>query len=294
MKEKNLKEFYQSLLTEIHEKKDELVSPMSKRLCVIVQKANEEHKNIASADTAKQDSTLIVQSSALGKKKTQSLSMYGLTFTAEMFLDSFCRFNEERLRTRLRYSPDKTEPVVESSSLDPKTLSRTTLRCSKTVLLNAATPFSSSSPTLKNTKKPLAETKTQIHGGDLPKQKADQLPQTEEDSTAGKVYKIFKNLKKHSPIALLSFATDPASFAKTVENLFHLSFLVKDEKAILIENEDEENTLLRTVIAIQENSQSPDRRNSFVAIAEHKILTITWEEWNSLRENKAVAKAHIN
>ena len=47
-------------------------------------------------------------------------------------------------------------------------------------------------------------------------------------------------LRQHSPINLFEFVLNPGSFAQTIENIFYLSFSVRDARAKI---EDDENGL---------------------------------------------------
>ncbi|SCU81967.1 LADA_0C02146g1_1 [Lachancea dasiensis] len=70
----------------------------------------------------------------------------------------------------------------------------------------------------------------------------DSLIESEKDeSTPENVKKCFKILRKqkgHSPINLYKFIIDPNSFARSVENLFYTSFLIKEGKLVMDEDEE--------------------------------------------------------
>lgn len=54
------------------------------------------------------------------------------------------------------------------------------------------------------------------------------------------IVKIYSALCEHEKIAFFKFAIDPHSFSRTVENIFHISFLVKDSKAVLFYKDQNE------------------------------------------------------
>ncbi|CAH17526.1 Smc5-6 complex non-SMC delta-kleisin subunit Nse4 [Schizosaccharomyces pombe] len=60
---------------------------------------------------------------------------------------------------------------------------------------------------------------------------------TQENNTTKNVLHISRLLQAHQPVNFLKFITNPQSYPQTVENLFYVSFLFKEGKAALVENE---------------------------------------------------------
>jgi hypothetical protein len=65
-----------------------------------------------------------------------------------------------------------------------------------------------------------------------------EIHQTENETTSN-ITAIYNRLAQVEPIPLLKFILNPRSFSQTVENLFYTSFLVRDGR-LAIEEEDEE------------------------------------------------------
>ncbi|KAG5519091.1 hypothetical protein PMAC_002178 [Pneumocystis sp. 'macacae'] len=63
------------------------------------------------------------------------------------------------------------------------------------------------------------------------------LPQN--NTTPKNVMNIDNLLKCHSPIGLFEFVINPESFCQTVENIFYLSFLIREGKANLIKGDND-------------------------------------------------------
>ncbi|EDO16755.1 hypothetical protein Kpol_526p8 [Vanderwaltozyma polyspora DSM 70294] len=117
-------------------------------------------------------------------------------------------------------------------------------------------------------------------------------------STATNVQYCYTTLEKKSPfptrISLFEFFLDPNSFAKSVENLFYTSFLIKEGKIVL---EEDENNL--PVIQIKEklpsdrtqkNIESQQRRQASV---NHIIFQLDKPTWSKLIKKFKVKKSYL-
>lgn len=78
--------------------------------------------------------------------------------------------------------------------------------------------------------------------------KEEDIP-AQNNTTTKNTFQIGRLLEQHSPVDLFSFIINPRSFSQSVENLFSLSFLVKDGKAAIYEAADG----LQTVIHIDDS-----------------------------------------
>lgn len=79
----------------------------------------------------------------------------------------------------------------------------------------------------------------------------------QQNETTALVYKIAKRLQEVGYISFFKFIVNPESFSQTVENLFYLSFLIRDGKVQAAEGEDGELMLGKSTRSKRVNQQLP-------------------------------------
>ncbi|CCD23362.1 Smc5-Smc6 complex subunit NSE4 NDAI_0B03280 [Naumovozyma dairenensis CBS 421] len=127
---------------------------------------------------------------------------------------------------------------------------------------------------------------------------------TKEPTTPEQVKRIFKILQKkigqsnnnNNSINLFEFIIDPNSFCRTVENLFYTSFLIKEGRLELIENESDGFPSIR----IKENVRSNDSANNEIEKQKrlnkhqnHIIFQIDMPTWKKLIEKFSITESFI-
>ncbi|UJR22490.1 hypothetical protein I4U23_025543 [Adineta vaga] len=98
-----------------------------------------------------------------------------------------------------------------------------------------------------------------------------------------------------SPIDYFEFVIDPASFAKTVENMFHVSFLIKEGFVNLFQDDVSLPALEPTSKAMNRtaNSNSSTQADESTERANQMIMSITMDEWEQLIEVYDIVEAQI-
>jgi hypothetical protein len=71
----------------------------------------------------------------------------------------------------------------------------------------------------------------------MPVQLTESDIKRDENETTNAVQKVLAELRLVEPISFFRFVINPASFGQSVENLFHLSFLVRDSLVTIEEDE---------------------------------------------------------
>ena len=93
------------------------------------------------------------------------------------------------------------------------------------------------------------------------------------------VRRVARLLRQHSPINLFEFVINPVSFGQTIENIFYLSFCVRDARA-RIEINGSGLPIVSYVDALTDEEMALENRQC--------ILEMTMQQWKVSRSPKMV------
>ncbi|CAF0766742.1 unnamed protein product [Adineta ricciae] len=97
----------------------------------------------------------------------------------------------------------------------------------------------------------------------------------------------------YSPIDYFEFVIDPDSFAKTVENMFHVSFLIKEGFVNLFQDDVSLPALEPTDKAMNRAASSSSQAAESTAHVNQMIMSITMDEWEELIKVYDITEAKI-
>eukprot|EP01080_Neovahlkampfia_damariscottae_P009119 gene9119-1209_t len=104
----------------------------------------------------------------------------------------------------------------------------------------------------------------------------------EKNETTRKVKEIHKKIKKEAQntdeIPFLNIAIDPNSFTKSIENIFHMGFLVKDGMLTLKSDDDKMVCELTGEESVEDKKKAGGNKQC--------ILKLDLETWKRLKQNK--------
>ena len=123
------------------------------------------------------------------------------------------------------------------------------------------------------------------------------LTETETNITDRIVQKVFRVLVEKfkengkKPINFFAFVLDPSSFGASIENMFHVSFLIKENKAGIVICPDSEMPLIKPISSKQadpsKEGSGENRRNHQV------VMNITQHDWATLVRDLQINSAMI-
>jgi len=125
-------------------------------------------------------------------------------------------------------------------------------------------------------------TKTVIHEkSQANEQKTDKLV-----NSTRKLLELAYRQNGKKPVSYFEFVIDPESFGNTVENMFHVSFLVKQRVCRLSIHEETDLPILEPVLGGKPGIEEEKAKNQ-------AVISISYQDWEELKEALDITDATI-
>ncbi|EPX72354.1 Smc5-6 complex non-SMC subunit Nse4 [Schizosaccharomyces octosporus yFS286] len=231
---RDLRKRYRSLINQVHESRLELVDQENNALIDTVASANDLFSSVEAPTEAALDALLLTKTVDLASLRTKQLHIGMPKFNIQLYIRQIKQFlnqnssntSSESNKNELAWSrlgkiawKYQRRPASINLMVGPLSFRKKERQVQRREKLQRA-PNTSTQPILLNQENISAQ----------------------ENNTTKSVLQISRLLRKHQPIDLLKFITNPESYSQTVENLFYVSFLFKEGKAGL--TEDSQGALL--------------------------------------------------
>ncbi|KAM9726831.1 non-structural maintenance of chromosomes element 4 homolog A isoform 1-T5 [Menidia menidia] len=224
---------YRDLINSVQQNREDMLSPSNNRLTEVLEEANKLFKDVRQAREAALDAQLLVVATDLGKEKASQLFSEGSAFDSATFAEHLLSFMGLN-----RLEDEEDEQNRGSGGYLPRDawhrLARRVQCCFKTApsFHYMMGSFYAEPPPPK----PRIERQRKAPSKEAKRIMPTQLKKMEEshqEATEKEVERILGYLKSYhqddpSPISYYEFVIDPNSFSRTVENIFHTSFLIRD------------------------------------------------------------------
>uniref|UniRef100_A0A8D0BE30 Non-structural maintenance of chromosomes element 4 n=1 Tax=Salvator merianae TaxID=96440 RepID=A0A8D0BE30_SALMN len=96
----------------------------------------------------------------------------------------------------------------------------------------------------------------------------------------------YYNDDPNAPISFLEFVTDPESFARTVENMFHVSFLIRDGLAGIKLDED-------NLPVIEPLHSEGGEKDQDAQARKQAVMSMSYQEWQEVVQTFEISQAMI-
>lgn len=230
---------YRKLLFKTKEKRSELVRPESTGLLETLQEMNLLFSRVRNPREAVYDSHVLKLTSELGQEQAANLQTNMTVFDRSIFAEKLVTFMDGRRRGSQR---EEVKAELDWAKLGKYATSMFNVTAKLDLIYGPL----AMEPIIKT--RAARERTVQRRPSEAEKKKPQQLQQEEqEESTTKEVQRILKAIHKltdpeqgtYKHVPFFEFITDPTSFPTTIENMFHLSFLVKDGKVKLYLDEED-------------------------------------------------------
>ncbi|KAJ3211265.1 Glucose-6-phosphate 1-dehydrogenase [Entophlyctis luteolus] len=250
---RELRQSYRELQQIFEDNHLEFVKPESNGILATLERAN---TNFEQGAEAALDSKVLTTAARLTIKRVQNMKLAGRTLNITDFL--------RRVRSRLLPN-DENANIARPSEND------------------VATEYGplTAEPKSRNQKK---RAPVRLNKDMFTMQRPQELKESDihkqENETSKCVSGILKILKKKSPINFFEFVVNPASFGQSIENIFYVSFLIRDG-LVVIDVEDGQ-----PVIHYKGNSFDQDTSTSANKPQQQKqhIVELSYSMWEEIVE----------
>ncbi|GAA6067345.1 non-structural maintenance of chromosomes element 4 homolog A isoform X1 [Tachysurus ichikawai] len=235
---------YRDLINSVQQNREDMLNPANNKLFDVLEEANKLFANVRQAREAALDAQLLVLATDLGREKASQLHAEGSAFDPSAFAEHLLSFMGLN-----RLEEDDDADGTSGGYMPPDAWQRLSKRaqyCFKTApsfhyMFGSflAEPPPPRQRVERQRKAPSKEAKRIMPT--QPKKMED----SHQEATEKEVQRILECLRSffaddpESPILYYEFVVDPASFSRTVENIFHTSFLIRDGRARIYLNSDQ-------------------------------------------------------
>ncbi|XP_047458225.1 non-structural maintenance of chromosomes element 4 homolog A [Mugil cephalus] len=237
---------YRDLISSVQQNREDMLSLNNNKLTEVLEEANKLFKDVRQAREAALDAQLLVVATDLGKEKASQMFSEGTAFDHSVFTEHLLSFMG---LNRLEDGEDEQHNGGTVDGYLPHDawhrLARRAEFCFRTApsfhyMMGSfhAEPPPPKQRIERQRKAPSKEAK-RIMPTQLKK-----MEESHQEATEKEVERILGCLKSYyqddptSPISYYEFVIDPDSFSRTVENIFHTSFLIRDGLARMYLDDD--------------------------------------------------------
>ncbi|KAL0983709.1 hypothetical protein UPYG_G00131630 [Umbra pygmaea] len=221
---------YRDLINSVQQNREDMLSPTNNKLTDVLEEANKLFAEVRQAREAALDAQLLVLATDLGKEKASQLHAEGSSFDPSAFAENLLSFMglnrlEDEGEMSGGYLPQDAWQKVGNRA---QCCFRTAPTFHYMLGSFLAEPPPPRQRIARQRNAPSKEAK-RIMPTQLKK-----MEESHQEATEKEVERILGYLRSYfaddpnSPISYYEFVIDPFSFSRSVENIFHTSFLVRD------------------------------------------------------------------
>ncbi|XP_058666564.1 non-structural maintenance of chromosomes element 4 homolog A isoform X1 [Ammospiza nelsoni] len=285
---------YRELISTVQQNRESMLNSKSNRLTEALEEANRLFDGVCRAREAALDAQFLVIASNIGKEKANELHSEMSAFDSTAFAEDLLTFMGIN-RTEVEEADDSED--VPGDFLPSHAWQKMGEEAPK--YFRRAPTFHYMMGSFKSeppVRKQRIERQKKASRGKAERAMPAQLKEMEQshqEATEKEVERILRILQTHfendpnTPISYFDFVIDPNSFARTVENVFHVSFLARDGLAKIKLDED-----ALPIIEPVKPSEGGEE-DSRAAAQNQVVISLDQREWKEIIETFQITEAMI-
>ncbi|KAM7016469.1 non-structural maintenance of chromosomes element 4 homolog A [Passerculus sandwichensis] len=287
---------YRELISTVQQNRESMLNSKSNRLTEALEEANRLFDGVCRAREAALDAQFLVIASNIGKEKANELHSEMSAFDSTAFAEDLLTFMGIN-RTEVEEADDSED--VPGDFLPSHAWQKMGEEAPK--YFRRAPTFHYMMGSFKSeppVRKQRIERQKKASRGKAERAMPAQLKEMEQshqEATEKEVERILRILQTHfendpnTPISFFDFVIDPNSFARTVENVFHVSFLARDGLAKIKLDEDE----LPIIEPVKPSEGEGGEEDSRAAARNQVVISLDQREWKEIIETFQITEAMI-
>ncbi|XP_071605727.1 non-structural maintenance of chromosomes element 4 homolog A [Heliangelus exortis] len=285
---------YRELIYSVQQNREDMLSSKSNRLTEALEEANKLFSGVSRAREAALDAQFLVIASNLGKEKANELRSEMTAFDSLAFAEDLLTFMGINRTEENDSDAESTTGGYLPSNAWHKLGEETEKYFRRAPSFHYMLGSFKSDPPVPRQR---IERQKKSAGGEGKRAMPAQLKKMEEshqEATEKEVERILGLLQTHfkndpdTPISFFDLVIDPNSFARTVENIFHVSFIIRDGFARLKLDGDK--------LPIIEPSKDNERKvgNHSAGARNQVVLSLSHREWKEIVERYEITEPMIS
>uniref|UniRef100_A0A8C5R7J8 Non-structural maintenance of chromosomes element 4 n=1 Tax=Leptobrachium leishanense TaxID=445787 RepID=A0A8C5R7J8_9ANUR len=274
---------YRELMQNIQNNREDMLSSRSNKLTETLEEANKLFAGVSRAREAALDAQFLVLASNLGKEKANQLHADMTVFDPTSFAEDLLSFMGIN---RLENAGSDSEDEGYATGFLPGDAWKKVGMEADTYFRRAPTfhymlgSFKTDPPVVRQKIERQRKNKEEEKRA-MPAQ-LKKMNESHQEATEKEVERIlgflqtYQNQDPDSPISFFDFVIDPQSFSRTVENIFHVSFIIRDGFA-RIKLDDDKLPVIEPVATDSHEQVDKDNQPRYQG-----VISLSHEDWKEI------------
>ncbi|XP_078079500.1 non-structural maintenance of chromosomes element 4 homolog A [Mustelus asterias] len=286
-----LRHQYRELINSVQQNREDMIRPNSNKLTEALEEANKLFSNVRQTREAALDAQFLVLATNLGQEKANQLHTDMMVFDPSVFAEELLTFmGLNRLETEGSDDDDESAGWLPKDAWT-KLGNETQKYFKRAPAFHFMLGSFKSEPTVprqrtERQKRVPTKEERRIMPTQLKK-----MDESHQEATEKEVERILGLLQEYfksdpdTPINFFDFVIDPHSYARTVENIFHVSFIVRDGFAAIGLDQDK-LPIIEPVSEGVDNERPQQQR-------QQTVISLSQQEWKEIIDTFEIADAMI-